>query len=428
MRSTTSGSAASRTDVHAVRSRACLLLIASAATAAAATALAQARARVAAALAPFAGAMLCAVIPVLALLAPLGCGGEIPGVAARGIIAGKHVETTVDSDDARYLLARHTAGSPVDPRVEARIERARQMIRATGARRGNLARIARDFSPDLAALLIAEDLLHDARNARMQAGYLEELDDLEAGRAVSPAERDRYTVLFAPGWLYRSHPEHGAGFERQLALAARMGIGAERIPTDENASVEGNARIIVEEILRRRGDGRRYILASASKSGAEVAVALAALAPGQAGHLAAWINIGGVLGGTPLADDALKAPRCWAALVMFGWREGGLGGLRSMATAARRERLAGLDVPAHVLVVNYVPLPLSGDVTKPARDGYERMRQLGPNDGLALTTDEIYPGGATIVEAGLDHYLTAPDIDRRTAALINVVIRRLGED
>lgn len=303
----------------------------------------------------------------------------------------------------------------------------RRRIGAAGSARESLSRIARDWSPDVAALLLAEELLRDPRNARMQARYLEELDRLEAGRPLSLERETPYSILFVPGWLYRSHPEHGAGFERQLALAARMGIEAERIPTEENASVEHNARLVAEEIRRRRDHGRRYVLASASKSGAELALALSTLAPEDASHVAAWVNIGGVLGGTPLADEALRAPRCWGALALLGWRKGGLDGLRSMATGPRRASLAGLRLPPHVLVVNYVPLPLSGDVTGAARDGYQSMRRLGPNDGLALTADEIFPGGATILEAGLDHYLTARDIDRRTEALLGAVVRHLGE-
>jgi hypothetical protein len=154
----------------------------------------------------------------------------------------------------------------------------------SGAARESLARIAREYSPDLATLLLAEELLDDERSARMQARYLEELADLDAGRPLSTDIRETpYTILFVPGWLYRSHP------------------------------------------------------------------------------------------------------------------------------------------------VNYVPLPLSGDVTERARSGYESMRQLGPNDGLALTTDEILPGGITILEAGLDHFMKAPDIDRRTAALVRLVVRKLGE-
>jgi hypothetical protein len=169
------------------------------------------------------------------------------------------------------------------------------------------------------------------------------------------------------------------------------------------------------------------VVVSASKSGSEVALALGMLSPEEAGHVAAWVNVAGVLGGSPLVDGALVAPRCWAALALFGWRRGGLDGMRSMSTRLRRAALRDLRVPEHVLVVNHVPVPLSGHVSRRARGGYEGMRSLGPNDGLALTLDEIFPEGATLVEFGLDHYMSAPDIGRRTVALTHAVLRLVAE-
>jgi hypothetical protein len=151
------------------------------------------------------------------------------------------------------------------------------------------------------------------------------------------------------------------------------------------------------------------------------------LSPEEGRHVAAWVNVAGVLGGSPLVDGALVAPRCWAALALFGWRRGGLDGMRSMSTRLRRAALPELRVPDHVLIVNHLPLPLSGDVSRRARGGYEGMRSLGPNDGLALTLDEIFPGAATLVELGLDHYMSASDIDRRTVALTRAVLRLVAE-
>ncbi len=101
--------------------------------------------------------------------------------------------------------------------------------------------------------------------------------------------------------------------------------------------------------------------------------------------------------------------------------------MKSMSTRLRRGALDEIHLPEHVLVVNYVPLPLSGHVSPRARGGYEEMRSLGPNDGLALTIDEVFPGGRTLVEIGLDHFMSAPDIDRRTVALTRAVLREIGD-
>lgn len=50
------------------------------------------------------------------------------------------------------------------------------------------------------------------------------------------------------------------------------------------------------------------------------------------------------------------------------------------------------------------------------------LRPYGPNDGLALLTDEIAPGSLTVVALGNDHFFAEDaDIDRKTAALIKLV-------
>lgn len=353
------------------------------------------------------------------------CSADVRRLPARGQLAGSSIETMVDSELARYFLERRAPGAAVRPDLDATIERARAEARGPNSAVA-LARIARDASPDFGALVLAEALLEDDRSAALRRLYGEEL---HGGARGGPAAVDasRFTLLFAPGWLYRSHPETGAGFERQLALATEAGIDADRIDTDENATVEHNAHVIAEDLRGRAANGRRYVVVSASKSGPEVALALAMLSPEEGRHVAAWVNVAGVLGGSPLVDGALVAPRCWAALALFGWRRGGLDGMRSMSTRLRRAALSELRVPEHVLIVNHLPLPLSGDVSRRARGGYEGMRSLGPNDGLALTLDEIFPGAATLVELGLDHYMSASDIDRRTVALTRAVLRLVAE-
>jgi hypothetical protein len=154
-----------------------------------------------------------------------------------------------------------------------------------------------------------------------------------------------------------------------------------------------------------------------------VAYALAMLAAAeQAPNVKAWVNIGGVLRGSALADTAVRWPQRWY-VSLFMLRGDSFAGVNSLTTSRSAQRLAGVQIPARVLTVNYVGLPLSGQVSERARPGYVRLRKEGPNDGLTPVVDEILPGSATIVELGLDHFYWHPEMPLRTVALAQTVIQ-----
>jgi len=57
------------------------------------------------------------------------------------------------------------------------------------------------------------------------------------------------------------------------------------------------------------------------------------------------------------------------------------------------------------------------------------LRSDGPNDGLALLTDEIAPDSLTVVALGNDHYFAEdPEIDKKTVALMKLVITYLNKN
>ena len=88
------------------------------------------------------------------------------------------------------------------------------------------------------------------------------------------------------------------------------------------------------------------VLVSTSKSGAEVAHALTrVLTPDETTGVVGWLNAGGALRGTPLADDAASPPNSWVTRSVFwiaGWR---WDGLTSMMTGPSRKRLEGARLP-----------------------------------------------------------------------------------
>jgi hypothetical protein len=233
-------------------------------------------------------------------------------------------------------------------------------------------------------------------------------------------------LLFIPGWPYKTFPKTGADFAKPRAFFSSIDFPAELIETDENGSIEDNAAFIAEEVVRYSSLGREIILVGASKSCPEGVLALGELLkPEQTQRVKAVINIGGILQGTKLADFALSFPLSWFIKPFFYLKRWDTKGLQSMTTERRRERFLRLNIPSHILVVNYIGAPLSGQVTREARNNYLTLREFGPNDGLTLLTDASVPGGLTIVEPGLDHYFLHPDMDLKAAALALTVIDRI---
>jgi hypothetical protein len=79
-------------------------------------------------------------------------------------------------------------------------------------------------------------------------------------------------------------------------------------------------------------------------------------------------------------------------------------------------------------VVNFFGIPVSGTVGFRARRGFFPMRKYGPNDGVLLLADMIFPGGITLTELGGDHFLMNDHPDITAVALASTVIRWLEDE
>jgi len=342
-------------------------------------------------------------------------------VPVRGEVAGSPVDTVADSHEARYLVEHYLRGEVADPVLHARIDAVAGRYATAPPGRRALAELARTFSPDFAALFLASTLYAHPDNRRLQDGYRAAM----ASASPVPADVDRsdVSVLFVPGWFYESSPENGGDFARPRELLHAAGVSNTLVRTHENGSVDVNATIVANAIRAASRRGGRYVVVSASKSGPEVALALGSiLHADEARPVVGWVNIGGVVGGSPLADRALSLPaRCIVGMVLQ-WNGFECDGLVSLATDVRRRELDALRFPPHVRIVNYVPVPLAADVTERARDRYEDLVAHGPNDGLVLLSDQLVPGGATVLELGADHFFKLPDMDRRTLALLGTML------
>ena len=366
--------------------------------------------------------VLATLILVLFASAP-GCVSSSATLHAHGTIADQTMTARVDHQIARDYLE----GRPLPEDLEE-LRRA-HVLDGKLPSESTLTDLTTRYSTDVATLFFLETVSSHDQSTAIQNEYASAVERLtQTGQNQTlDAANSSLTVLFAPGWFYKTYgAETGADFRRQLTQLATVGVPAELIETDENGTVESNAVIIAESIRRLRREGREVLIVSGSKSGAEVAIALGDILPAEeTTHVRAWLSIGGVHQGSPFADWALNPTVCWLSQLNLGVQGFDLEGALSLQTARRRSHFARLRFPEHLLLVSYVPVPLSGGISDRGAFGYSRMRDLGPNDGLTMLVDQLLPGGLAIVEPGVDHYFDHPDRELRSLALLEVLLKRL---
>ena len=348
----------------------------------------------------------------------------------RGGLAGQEIFTTTDSALSEYYLEHYIKNDRSNPDYHSKIDRAMKMWNDRPLDSDNLGELTQHFSPDFATLYFVSRIFQDPRNRRAQQAFHSHLTTL---RNRGPEEISRmaerfasYLIAFVPGYAYKRNPTTGADFARQRRIMNRAGFNTLLIETDEIGTVEENASILVGEVTRLGKEYNKLILVSTSKGGPEVALAIGKLMmPDQLRDVKAWISIGGLLRGSPSADQALKWPRSWLARIAFFFKGLRAEVIENLSTKKRKEVFAGLTFPRHILTLQYVGVPLSGQIAEYVEGRYKDLRELGPNDGLTLLADELVPGGIVITDLGLDHYYLDPEIDLKTFALTHVVLDEL---
>ncbi|HEY6366991.1 MAG TPA: hypothetical protein VI585_19595 [Candidatus Binatia bacterium] len=356
-------------------------------------------------------------IPLLSAFLSLAACAGLP---VRGSVGGQTIETRVDSEVARYYLETYLAGKRSDAALDERIDRVYQNADGNLPDRNDLSHISDDFSVDFAALYLADQIARAPVNHRFRSAFNKAYDytrkGLSEGRVRLPAAAADYEVLFVPTYLYKRFTFTGADFAAPRAALERVGFTCHFVETDEIGAVEANADLVIAAIRARAQSGRRLIVVSASKSGPEVALALTRLGPAETRHVAAWINTVGALQGSPMADERL-GPEIDLILGRVN-----AAGRESITTARSRQRFESFRIPERLLVVNYFGIPVSGSISFLARRGFFPLRKYGPNDGVLLLSDMIFPGGVTLAELGSDHFLLNDHLDITAVALAITVI------
>jgi len=345
----------------------------------------------------------------------LGCAG----LPVSGSIGGQTITTRVDSEVARYYLADYLAGKHTNSFFDGLIDRVDRTANGHLPDRAELKDLSDSFSVDFAALYLADQIARVPINRRFRSAFDQVYEytrqAFPKGEMQVPGAAN-YDVLFVPTYLYKRFTLTGADMAGPRAALQKVGFTCYFVETRDDGPVELNAELIMSAIRARAQSGRRLIVVSASKSGAEVALALTKLGPAQTRHVAAWINAVGALQGTPLVDDKVMPD------IEFLIGKIDPAGAESMTTVRGRQRFASFHIPKSVLVVNYFGIPTIGSISFLVRKGFFALRKYGPNDGVVLLSDMILPGGITIAQLGSDHIQINDNIDVAAVALAMTVV------
>ena len=335
------------------------------------------------------------------------------------------LDTTVDSEDAKYYIESYAQGSVDDPELHQAIE---QLKRGFGSRipgHLDLRRLSNTHSVDFAALLFADQLLSLDRNAAVNKRFKTNLDRVLRGEEVTVDDTGNITFVLVPGYDYEENGHAtGADLRSQVGILGDLGIQVEFVQVDPIGTVLECADTIVNS-LARLGQGT-FVIAGPSSAGPAIHIALSRL--GEGSGVLAWLNLGGTLRGVPLLDWVQGFPQgvvfdiiVWAQ----DWRHDSF---ESLTTRVRRERFAELSVPKDIQVFNYISMSLSGDISDFGWDKYLLMRSDGPNDGLSLLPDLLLPEGHTIVSPKGDHFFAEdPLIEHKSVALVMTILESLGQ-
>jgi hypothetical protein len=218
-------------------------------------------------------------------------------------------------------------------------------------------------------------------------------------------------VIIAPALFYAERPEFGGDGRQVIETARRFGYAVERAPLLSRGSITANAERLWQQI---EAEAKRPLwLVSLSIGGAAVRLALQQ----QPDHPAwrkvqGWINVSGLVAGTPLADGY-----GWAMRTFFL-----LAGVDPRTATELHPNYppwqAAWQPPSHLRVINVIGVPLRHHLRqRNVRWRYARLARFGPNDGMAPLPALLVQPGWVYPIWGADHFLQTPAVQPVLAGL-----------
>jgi hypothetical protein len=335
-------------------------------------------------------------------------------IPVNGFLFGRSYTTTVDN-----LLAKEILSEPESKNVK-------KLFSAYADKPLNtetLSEISTRYSMDVSTLYFLKRAYGNPQNKEAQDLYLNYCDilaDNNYEQQLAPL-RDYY-IAFAPGLDYHD-TTNGGDFAKQRRLLTRIGVKNELILTQSWGLSDTNAVIIANRLTDLSKQHKKIIVVSASKGGLDVAIALGKLLKADdIPSVKAWVSVGGILKGSPVADKYLHWPKCWIAEIGLLFVGQDISLVRDVSYQKRKEEFAEFNFPEHIKRIHFVGAPLSTQIHKRIKSNYCSIKEFGPNDGITPLADEVSDGGIVVTELGFDHYYKHLDIDKKTIALALTVV------
>lgn len=352
-------------------------------------------------------------------------------IHAHGEVAGHLVNTRVDSPLAEYYIEDYLAGNQSNPKLDEQLWQIQDHLRPGLPDDESLRWITKNYSRDMATIVLVERLAQDPVNEQFTAAYSRQLAMVKHGD-VAPGKhaslKSGVVFLFVPGWYWRDESYDGA-LDVSRQYLDDYGYQTELLSTDDKASVEQNADMVAGRLRELQRAGKLVVLMTVSKGSAETAFALGQLLTWQESrHVLAWVNVNGGVRGSPMADELMGWRRNLTTrlLLLLAYRDHAAG-LKSMRTRRRRSVFDSLALPPHVLIVNVTAVPFSGQVTRRSGGYNKLLDKYGPHDGTLMIRDQLIDNAPTVTELGFDHFFFDSMIGVKTVALVRVLEESLGD-
>jgi hypothetical protein len=337
-------------------------------------------------------------------------------IAVEGFLFGKPLNTTVDDSLAKLMLTH-----PQDEKVLNLF----RLFQDKPLDTKTLSEIKANYSTDVATLFFVQRAYQNKENQLAQDLYSTYFEQQKTTINSSELKNlQEYCIVFVPGLAYKEDTTTGADFARQRKLLSSYGITNELIEVGEWDLADDNAYKIATylKLLSEKYD--KIMVVSASKGGLETSIALGKiLKPEETKSIKAWVNVGGILRGSPIADNYLCAPKCWFAGLMLWTKGKKMNIVEDMSYKKRKESFSALKFHENIKIINFVGAPLATKIDKEIKSRYCSMIAMGPNDGLTPIADEVTDNGIIVSEIGLDHYFRDTNIDKKTLALALMAVK-----